>query len=279
MKDLKLDRFARLLLCLGLLLLLSSCGGDGIQPSVSQLQATSLRYGQTAVIQVAGKYMRSDMVAVTGTCVEPTFRADSTPDLAVLTCRVTATGQLPVSILSANGELLHTETLKVPLPQVLMFTSKGSIEFELNPEVAPLTVDNFLGYVNRGYYRNTLFHRVIPGFVVQGGGYTEGLLKKDGQIAPITLESNQGLSNLRGTVAMARTAQPNSATSEFFVNLVDNRVLDYQDANYPGYAVFGRVVSGMDVVDAISFLPTSTVGIFENVPTTDVTISLAIQTR
>jgi cyclophilin family peptidyl-prolyl cis-trans isomerase len=262
------------------LLLLSACGGgDSVQPAVSQIQATTLRYGQSAVIQLAGKYMRQDMVAQTGSCTGPAFRSDSTPDLAVLTCQVSATGPLTVTIRAADGALLHTATLTVPLPQVLLVTSKGSIEMELNPTAAPLTVNNFLGYVNRGYYRNTLFHRVMPGFVVQGGGYTTGMVKKDGQLAPIVLESNTGLLNARGTVAMARTSEPNSATSEFFVNLVNNTSLDYQNANSLGYAVFGKVVSGMDVVDAIAAMPTATVGPNQNVPTTDVTISLALQTR
>lgn len=264
----------------GVLLLLAGCGGgDGIQPAVSQLQATTLRYGQAAVIQVAGKYMRSDMVAQTGSCTGPSFRADSTPDLAVLTCQVTATGPLAVTIRAANGDLLHSATLTVPLPQVLLLTSKGSIELELNPVAAPITVNNFLGYVNRGYYRNTLFHRVMPGFVVQGGGYTSGLIKKDGELAPIALESNKGLLNTRSSVAMARTSVPNSATAEFFVNLVDNVSLDYKDANNPGYAVFGKVISGMDVADAIAAVPTATVGPNQNVPTSDVTINLALQTR
>ena len=268
------------LLKLASLLLLTGCGGgDGAQPAVSQLQATTLRYGQAAVIQVAGKYMRSDMVADTGSCSGPVFRSDSTPDLAVLTCQVTATGQLPVNIRAANGDLLHSASLMVPLPQVLLITSKGSIELELNPVATPVTVNNFLGYVNGGYYRNTLFHRVVPGFVVQGGGYTAGLVKKDGQLAPIRLESNMGLLNTRGTLAMARTTEPNSATAEFYVNLLDNPSLDYQSASSPGYAVFGKVISGIDVVDAIAAVPTATVGPNQNVPVSDVTISLALQTR
>jgi peptidyl-prolyl cis-trans isomerase A (cyclophilin A) len=167
----------------------------------------------------------------------------------------------------------------VPLPRVLLATSLGNVELELNPLAAPITVNNFLDYVNSGFYRNTLFHRVIAGFVVQGGGYTKGLIKKDGQKSAITLESNVGLQNKRGTVAMARTSEPNSATSEFFVNLSDNTALDYQSASTPGYAVFGKVLSGLDVIDSIAALPTATVGINENVPTTDVTIIFAQQSQ
>ena len=264
----------------GFLLLLASCGGsDGFQPSVSQIQATTLRYGQEAVILVAGQHMRSDMVAETGTCTGPAFRANSGPDQAILTCKVTSAGPLTVTIRAANGERLHSATLMVPLPRVLLATSSGNVELELNPLAAPITVNNFLDYVNSGFYRNTLFHRVIAGFVVQGGGYTKDLIKKDGQKSAITLESNVGLQNKRGTVAMARTSEPNSATSEFFVNLSDNTALDYQSASTPGYAVFGKVLSGIDVIDSIAALPTATVGINENVPTTDVTIIFAQQTQ
>ncbi|NBT54726.1 MAG: peptidyl-prolyl cis-trans isomerase [Betaproteobacteria bacterium] len=219
------------------------------------------------------------MVAEASGCSGPAFRADSVPDLAVLTCKVTAAGPLTVNIRSANGALLFTQTLSVPLPKVLFVTSKGSFELELNPAVVPVTVDNFLGYVSRSFYSNTLFHRVVAGFVVQGGGFTAGLVDKEPKSASIALESNRGLSNTRSTVAMARTADPNSATSQFFVNVVDNVALDYQNADNPGYAVFGRVVSGMDVVDAIAAVPTATVGLSQNVPTADVTINLALQTR
>ena len=115
--------------------------------------------------------------------------------------------------------------------------------------------------------------------MVQGGGYTTGLIKKDGQKSAIILESNVGLQNTRGTVAMARTSEPNSATSEFFVNLIDNTSLDYQSASRPGYAVFGKVLSGIDVIDSIAAQPTATVEINENVPTADVTINFALQTQ
>ena len=267
-------------LAIGMLLFLTGCGGGSdAKPTVSQLQASTLRYGQTAVVQVAGKYMRNDMTAESTGCTGAAFRDDSTPDRAMLTCQVTATGPLLLTIRAAGGEILHRESLTVPLPQVLFVTSEGSIEMELDPAAAPVTVSNFLDYVNRGFYRNTLFHRVIPGFVIQGGGYTTTLAKKDGQLAPISLESNRGLLNMRSTVAMARTSEPNSATSEFFVNLVDNAQLDYQNPNNPGYAVFGRVVRGMDVADSIAAQPTATVGVAQNVPVNDVLINLALQTR
>jgi peptidyl-prolyl cis-trans isomerase A (cyclophilin A) len=167
----------------------------------------------------------------------------------------------------------------VPKPQVTMFTSKGTVVLELDPTTAPISSNNFLSYVSKGFYTSTLFHRVIAGFMVQGGGYTKGLVKKTGQAAAIELESNKGLSNLRGTLAMARTNDFNSATSEFFINVVDNTFLDYKNIANPGYAVFGKVVQGMDVVDAIVAEPTGVFNGTNDVPLTDVVISLALQTQ
>ena len=261
--------------------LLSACGGGGadLAPIVTTVRAQSLRYGQTAVINVAGNFLRFDMVADTGSCANPVFSASSSPNLATLNCKVTATGPLPITIRAANGEVLHAATFTVLPPQVTLVTSKGNVVMELLPDVVPTTVNNFLSYIGSGYYQNTLFHRVIAGFVVQGGGYTTGLIKKPGQASPIALESNKGLSNTRGTVAMARTNVPDSATSEFFVNLVDNLSLNFASVASPGYAVFGRVVQGLDVVDAIAAVPTSTFNGTRDVPATDVTITFAVQTQ
>ncbi len=270
------------ILIIALATLLSACGGGSgadVSPAVSQIQVQSLKYGQTATLIIAGRYMRSDMTASTGTCTNPTFGAQSTRDAAVLTCTVTATGPLPISINAANGAVLYTTTLTVLPPQVTVVTTMGNMVMELNPTAARNTVNNFLSYVSTGFYTNTLFHRVVPGFVVQGGGYTTGLVKKPGQLAPIVLESNNGLTNVRGSLAMARTEVPNSATSEFFVNLVNNPGLDYQSDTVPGYAVFGTVMSGMDVVDAIAAIPTATVGSTTDVPTTEITIRLVVQTQ
>jgi len=259
---------------------LAACGGgDRFEPSISEIQVQSLRYGKTAVILLAGHYLRADMVAETGSCTNPSFGTNSTPETAILNCKVTATGTLPMTLRSAEGKTLYSTTLTVPTPQVTLNTSLGSVVMELDPQAAPITVNNFLAYVGSNYYTNTLFHRVIAGFVVQGGGYTAGLVKKPGQTAPIALESNNGLLNLRGTVAMARTDVPDSATSEFFVNLVDNTSLNYQSAASPGYAVFGKVVQGLEVIDAIAAVPTSAQNGAQNVPTTDVTITAAAQTQ
>ncbi|MFH0906144.1 MAG: peptidylprolyl isomerase [archaeon] len=139
---------------------------------------------------------------------------------------------------------------------VVLETTYGNIEIELNREKAPITVENFLSYVNSDFYNGTVFHRVIGSFMIQGGGFLpNGNQKKTN--APIILESNNGLKNLTGTIAMARTSSPDSATSQFFINLQDNAFLDY-GARDEGYAVFGKVISGMDVVTKIGSVKTKT---------------------
>lgn len=158
------------------------------------------------------------------------------------------------------------------LPQVKVQTNMGDFVLELNPKAAPKTVENFLTYVKSGFYKNTLFHRVIPNFMIQGGGFVSGMEEKDTRKA-IALESRNGLSNLRGTIAMARTSDPNSATSQFFINVRDNHFLDADQAQDGyGYAVFGRVISGMQTVDAIARVKTHSVGYYDDVPIRDVII-------
>ncbi|MBF0161256.1 MAG: peptidylprolyl isomerase [Magnetococcales bacterium] len=162
-------------------------------------------------------------------------------------------------------------------PQVTLTTNLGTIALAMEPLAAPNTVANMLRYVDAGFYSNTLFHRVIPGFMAQGGGFTTGLAYRTPTHDPITLESTQssGLANRRGTVAMARTSDPNSATSQFFINLVDNGFLDYASTASPGYAVFGHVFSGLSVVDSMATIPTTTVGPYQNVPRADILIKNA----
>jgi cyclophilin family peptidyl-prolyl cis-trans isomerase len=157
-----------------------------------------------------------------------------------------------------------TQAPPAPGPKVLLHTSVGDITLELYPDKAPKSVANFLQYVHEGFYDGTVFHRAIPGYLVQGGLYTRDLQPRRTHPA-IASEADNGLSNLRGTVAVARGADPNSGTAQFFVNLVDNRRLDYagnQSGLTWGYAVFGKVVQGMDVVDKIAALPTRGQGPF-----------------
>jgi len=156
---------------------------------------------------------------------------------------------------------------------VVMETTKGTIEIELDSENAEVTVLNFIGYVEDGFYDGTVFHRIIPGFMIQGGGFTQDGTEKPTN-DPIELESDNGLKNVRGTIAMARTSAPDSATSQFFINVVDNEFLDHRP-DYDGYAVFGSVVKGMDVVDAIAGVRTGPRGIFEDWPLEDIVITKA----
>ena len=154
---------------------------------------------------------------------------------------------------------------------VLMKTSLGNIKIELMQRESPITVKNFLSYVKAGYYSGTILHRVIPGFMVQGGGFTSDMkVKKTGQ--PIKNEASNGLKNDRGTIAMARTSAPDSATSQFFINLVNNDNLNRPMPDGHGYAVFGKVIAGMDVVDKIASVSTGMTMGFPNVPKTPVVI-------
>jgi cyclophilin family peptidyl-prolyl cis-trans isomerase len=162
-------------------------------------------------------------------------------------------------------------------PMVVLSTSMGDIKIELYQDKAPVSVQNFLEYVKAGYYDGTIFHRVIPGFMVQGGGLNADMRdKREGQKPPIKNESSNGLKNDTGTLAMARTSVPDSATSQFFINVKDNAFLNKESAqDKVGYAVFGKVVEGMDVVKKIEQVKTTTKGPHQNVPTDAVVIKSA----
>ncbi|MHA6493988.1 peptidylprolyl isomerase [Pseudomonas borbori] len=166
--------------------------------------------------------------------------------------------------LAACSMLLASSLLAAENPKVLLTTSLGEIEIELEAEKAPISVANFLAYVDSGYYNGTQFHRVIPGFMVQGGGFDAQMQQKETQPS-IKNEADNGLHNVRGTLAMARTQARDSATSQFFINHKDNAFLDHGSRDF-GYAVFGKVVSGMDVVDKIAQVPTANSGGHQNVP-------------
>jgi len=150
-------------------------------------------------------------------------------------------------------------------------TSKGTFTVQFAHEVAPISAENFLRYVDDGYFVGTVFHRVIPGFMIQGGGLTADLKNKGGQHPPIKNEATNGLKNKRGTLSMARTNDINSATSQFFVSVVDNDFLDHKPGNY-GYAVFGRIASGMEVIDAIAAVQTGSKSGHQDVPLETITV-------
>lgn len=158
-------------------------------------------------------------------------------------------------------------------PVVLFSTNHGDIKVKLNREKAPITVENFVGYVNDGFYEGVIFHRVIPNFMIQTGGFTPDMKQKTPK-APIKNEANNGLRNSRGTLSMARTSEVDSASSQFFINVNDNKFLDNGERDF-GYAVFGEVIEGMDIVDKIAAVPTGTVGQFRDVPQETVIINSA----
>jgi peptidyl-prolyl cis-trans isomerase A (cyclophilin A) len=164
-------------------------------------------------------------------------------------------------------------------PSVLVSTTLGDFKIELYEDKAPITVENFLAYVNSKYYDGTIFHRVISNFMIQGGGMTPDMREKQTR-PPIRLESRNGLSNKRGAVAMARTMVPDSATAQFFINVRDNESLDQPNSrDGQGYAVFGKVIEGMDVVDKIRALPTGNRGMHQNVPLEPVIIKSITQVK
>ncbi len=175
-----------------------------------------------------------------------------------------------ISILGILFALISMNVMANPQPQaksdtVVVTTTMGTITVVLFEKKAPISAKNFLAYVDSGFYSGLIFHRIIPGFMIQGGGFLKNMTKRPPILAPIKNESDNGLKNGRGTLAMARTQDPNSATSQFFINLVDNAQLDISAGNV-GYAVFGKVIQGMDVVDKIAQVKTSTVEQNQYVP-------------
>lgn len=183
-----------------------------------------------------------------------------------------------VAILLTLGAVITAgaEDATVKNPRVLLDTSEGKIVLELYQDKAPKTVKNFLDYVDAGFYDGTIFHRVIPDFMIQGGGFTSDMKEKTTR-TPVKNEADSGLKNIRGTVAMARTSDPNSATAQFFINTADNNFLDHKNKSEQGwgYAVFGKVVDGIEAVNAVSAVKTTTRGPHQDVPTDPVVIKRA----
>jgi cyclophilin family peptidyl-prolyl cis-trans isomerase len=267
---------------------LAACGGgsNDQEPSVSGMVATPAQYGRAGAWTITGLNLDKGIkfVITSGRCDNIAEIAGGTAFQRQFSCKPSSLGELVGQVNNAGGERLASLRVIIETPVVLLSLSQGTIELELDPERAPVSVQNFLNYVNSNFYSNTIFHRVIQDFVIQGGGFTPGnpdpVAKPPTQPA-IALESNNGLSNVRGALAMARTSAPDSATSQFYINVVDNPSLDYKSEQEPGYAVFGKVISGLDVVDAISIVPTRSVPSLglNNVPVTNVVVTTARQIR
>jgi cyclophilin family peptidyl-prolyl cis-trans isomerase len=268
-----------------LLLALVGCGG-GNEP-VTQVSAANLRYTGLSTpsalsMTISGNALDNNIkLSANNTACTLAAATSATTRSAICLITVPVTRKVDIKVSSSSDYVLYTSTLTAPAPQVTFKTTLGDVVMELDADAAPVTVKNFLSYVNKSpsFYNGTLFHRVIPGFMAQGGGFTTGMVQKTGLSPAIALESQNGLQNVRGSVAMARTSAADSATSQFFVNLVDNAFLNYSSSSSPGYAVFGKVISGMNVIDSMATKTTQTVGSNQNVPVTDITITSATQTQ
>jgi cyclophilin family peptidyl-prolyl cis-trans isomerase len=275
-------------------LLLQACGGGGSgdagtpvanNPTITGVTADRLSYGRLSTFTITGTNLASGVTFAATGCDGVAVAAGGTATQQVVTCTPNQALSVRLAASGSSGAEFYNSTQAVPKPRVTLTTTMGTVVIELEPAVVKLTVDNFLAYANAGFYNGTIFHRVVPGFVVQGGGFTgvagTTLTAQTGARAAIALETNKGLSNTRGTIAMARTPAPDTATSQFFFNTVNNLGLDYQSAASPGYAVFGRIVSDLAVIDAMSAVATRTVAanVYENVPVTNIVVQTAAQTQ
>ena len=280
---------------------LAACGGGGSTtgPSVSNMAGVGAAYSKTFTVNIAGTSLNQGVTVTTEPgCGAMTLASGGTDTQQSFTCTLNAVGTVTSRVRNLDGVEIARVKVEVPLPQVTMTmtqvasggTATGTIVVELDPVNAPITVNNFLAYVNgtAGFYKNTLFHRAEAGVVIQAGGFTSSLTPKTtGLLPPIVLESNNGLKNVRGTIGAARGSDPNSATSQFYFNLADNTGFDYVDANNPGYAVFGKIVSGQDIADKIGNVEVAEVVIngsnppatLKNVPVNEVRITAISQTK
>lgn len=268
--------------------LISGCGGGGsgssstgtttVKASVTSVTTDRLTYHKTTNFTISGQNLDKGYTTSIPACASTTELPGGTATQRVVSCKIMTAGASTYTIMASDGTALLSGPITIPQPQVTMTTSLGTMVFELNPAKAPITVDNFMQYVENGFYLNKIFHRVINNFVIQGGGFTSDLQMPTPPLPPIKLETPNGLSNLRGTIAMARTSVPDSATSQFYVNVADNTPLDGLTAG-TGYAVFGKVVTGLDVMDKIQNVPTTTALGMPNVPVTPIVISSVVQTQ
>lgn len=296
---------ARLLACgVGVLPLLLACGGGGggdtpaptPVPVVTAAVVSAPKYGQPLLLTLTGTNLDQPMAVSSAGCTSP-VRSTAAPNIstattAYYTCTASAVGaqQFAVTRASDNASI-GSAAYSVPVPQVTVTVSNGaavsgSFVLTLAPQQAPVTVNNFLVYVNSGFYNNSIFHRLVTDFVLQAGGYDAGVTTavrptKKTTNANIVLEDNAGLSNTRLTVAMARTSIPDSANSEFFINLKDNLFLNRTSDTARGYAVFGTVTAGADVVTTMTTAPCTPAPLIssECLPIPNLVITSATQTR
>lgn len=266
------------------LALLSGCGGgsssNSTPASVTKVTTDQVVYRKVTNFTITGQNLDKGYNASIPACLTITELPGGSSTQRILSCKIVGVGTSNYTITAGSGLTLYNGMITVPLaaqPQVTMTTSMGTMVVELNPAKAPISVDNFLQYVENGFYPNKIFHRVIKGQIIQGGGFTSDL-QQPTTLSPIRLETPNGLSNLRGTIAMARTSVADSATAQFYMNVADNTGFDATTAG-TGYAVFGKIVTGLDIMDKINAVPTTTAGGMTDVPVTPVLINSMVQTQ
>jgi len=280
-------------LALASAVVLVSCGGGGgsqCSVCVSDIQVDRLSYSQTSNFKIIGTALSAGTALALSAdkCSSITVLNTSTDTEVNVSCTINATGTLAFQAKDISGTTLLTKTMNVPEPQVTMVTSLGTLVIELNPTLAPLSVNNFLQYVHDGFYTNTLIHRVDDLYgggsgkiIAQGGQYTAAPAEQTGVRAAIANEGNNGLSNVRGTIAMARAYDMNSATSQFYFNVTDNAAELGQTGNE--YAVFGKLIQGLTVLDAIGNSATGSSRIAGNIlatrPLVDIVLQSVTQTQ
>ncbi|MFZ6861302.1 peptidylprolyl isomerase [Undibacterium sp. Ji67W] len=285
-----------LLGALASLVFLSGCGGSkssgnttlatvssvSISPTLNT-SPTVVGYRQTITMVVNGQNLQQGITITNPGCNTLTESAGGSNTTRTFTCKIIRVGPFDMVITDAANNRLYFASMSAPLaarPQVTLATTMGNIVVELNPGAAPISVDNFLNYVESGFYSNTIFHRADKQ-VIQAGGYTPSLTAVTPTYSAITLESTlaTGLSNTQGTIGMASTSAANSATSQFYFNVVDNSAIFNATTSSGGYAVFGTIVSGLNVMTAIDSVPTSAQGSLPTVPVTPIIITSATRTQ
>jgi peptidyl-prolyl cis-trans isomerase A (cyclophilin A) len=261
---------------------LAGCGGSSPLPTavVTDIQANQLKYGQPTQFTFTGNLLDNEINVSVQNCKGLALVAGGTSTSKTVSCTISSVGIGAVSLeaKSVDGSILKSVSFDVPSPQVTLVTNLGTLKLELYPTAAPLTVGNFLQYVNDKFYDNTIIHRIVTSsiFVAQGGWLTPAPVVQAGQRAAIALEVGKGLSNLKGSIAMARSSDLNSATSQFYFNLADNTGLDTANG---GYAVFGKISSGIEVLDVMLKIKTTTAYGLTDFPVSSVMVLSASQTQ
>lgn len=249
-------------------------------PVVLSIKADTLMFSKSAQFTMTGYSLEKDFTVSTKNCKGLALVSGGSTTSKSVICNVGAVGVGAISFEAkmADGTVLKSASFDVTNPQVSMVTNLGTLKLELNPTAAPITVVNYLQYVNDKFYDNTIIHRLVTSgiFVAQGGWLTPVPAVQAGQRAAIALEVGKGLSNVKGTIAMARGTELNSATSQFYLNLADNTALDTANG---GYAVFGKVISGASVLDALAITPTSTQYGLSDFPSQSVLVQSVVQTQ